>query len=346
MIFFILIAVCAVTLVIFYSWASSSAGVLPPGKLSEIIVFPGPPDQSEQPSGKGEVFTVMTYNIGYLSGMLNNLPIKTTKELFEKNMQTALQRLENVEPDFIGFQEIDFHSRRSFYVNQVQTIAQKAGYKYAAVAVNWDKQYVPFPYWPPSAHFGKMLSGQAVLSRWPILSAQRVVLEKPAGSPFYYNALYLDRLIQVVKIKIKESEIIVLNVHLEAFDRETREKQAGKVLEMYRSFEKDYPVLVIGDFNSIPPDAPRKNNFIDEPGMDFTDDNTIGLFLAEKSLSVAEPVTFTFPSDSPTRKLDHIFYNHDKITLIKSRVLEGIDSSDHLPLVMEFSLKGKNLPIP
>lgn len=334
----IFIACVFLSLVIFYSWASSGASALPPEKLSEIIVFPGPPTQSQ---GQGEVFTVMTYNIGYLSGMLNNLPIKTTKELFEENMQTTLQLLEKVEPDFIGFQEIDFHSRRSFYVDQVRSIAEKAGYKYAAVAVNWDKHYVPFPYWPPSVHFGKMLSGQAVLSRWPILSTQRFVLEKPAGRPFYYNALYLDRLIQVVKIKIKDKDIVILNVHLEAFDRETREKQAGKVLEMYRSFRNEYPVLVIGDLNSIPPDAAQKNNFLDEPDVDFTNDNTIGLFLAEKSLSVTEPVTFTFPSDSPSRKLDHIFYNHDKITLIKAWVPERINSSDHLPLVMQFSLKSK-----
>ena len=330
----IFIVVLALALVIFYYWASS--GALPPGKLSEITVFPGPP---AQPPRQGEVFTVMTYNIGYLSGMLNNLPIKTTKEFFEKNMQTALQLLENVSPDFIGFQEIDFHSRRSFYVDQLQTIAEKTGYKYVAVAVNWDKHYVPFPYWPPSAHFGRVLSGQAVLSRRPILSAQRVVLEKPGSSPFYYNALYLDRLIQVVKIKIKERDIIILNVHLEAFDRETREKQARKLLDIYRSFKDDYPVLVIGDFNCVPPDAARKNNFSDEPGTDFTGDGTIGLFLAEKSLSVAEPVTFTFPSDSPTRKLDHIFYNRERIALIKSWVPGGIDCSDHLPLVMEFSLK-------
>jgi endonuclease/exonuclease/phosphatase family metal-dependent hydrolase len=188
-------------------------------------------------------------------------------------------------------------------------------------------------------HFGKMLSGQAVLSRWPILSAKRVVLEKPDSKPFYYNALYLDRLVQVVKVKIRDRDIIILNVHLEAFDRETREKQAVKLLEIYRSLKNDYPVLVIGDFNSIPPDARQKNNFSDEPGVDFANDNTVGLFLVEKSLSVAEPVTFTFPSDSPTRKLDHIFYNHDKITLIKSWVSKGIDSSDHLPLLIEFSLK-------
>ena len=152
MVMSIFIAIVSVALVIFYYWASS--GSLSKEKLAEIKVFPGP--AAELP-GENQTFIVMTYNIGYLSGMFNNLPVKTTKDIFEKNRHTALQLLENVKPDFIGFQEIDFHSRRSDYINQLQTIAEDANYKYAAIAVNWDKHYVPFPYWPPSVHFGKML---------------------------------------------------------------------------------------------------------------------------------------------------------------------------------------------
>lgn len=329
-----IIVIIALALVIFYYWASSSS--LPKEKLAEITILPGP---SAVSADKGETLILMTYNIGYLSGMENNLPIRTTKVTFEKNMQTVLQLLEDVKPDFIGIQEIDFHSRRSYYADQLQAIAENIGYKYVATGVNWDKHYVPFPYWPLSVQFGEMLSGQAVLSLWPIISAKWITLGKPGNNPFYYNAFYLERLVQVVKIKIKEKEIILLNVHLEAFDGPTREKQARKVLDIYRSFKNDYPVLIMGDFNCVPPDAPQKKDFRDEPGADFTGEETIELFLEEKSLSEAEPVTFTFPSDIPTRKLDYIFYNHEKISYVKSWVPTGITSSDHLPLLMKFSLK-------
>lgn len=334
MVMTIFIGFILLALVIFYFWASS--GSLPKEKLVEIKVFPGQPVEL---SDENQTFIVMTYNIGYLSGMFNNHPVKTSRDIFEKNMQAFLQLLENVRPDFIGFQEIDFHSHRTYYIDQLQTIGESVHYKYGAVAVNWDKHYVPFPYWPPAVHFGKMLSGQAILSRWPILSDQRVLLEKPGNRPFFYNALYLDRLVQVVKIQIKERELIVLNVHLEAFDRETRERQAAKVLDIYRSFKDKYPVLLIGDFNSTPPSASQKKNFVDEPGLDFTAERTIELFLAEKSLSTAGADSFTFPSQNPTRKLDYIFYNHDKIKPVKSWVQTGIHSSDHLPLLMEFSFK-------
>jgi len=327
----ILFFILVLLLVVFYFWAGSST--LPEEKLAEIIVFS---DKTAISPVKQEVFTVMSYNIGYLSGMTNNLPMKPGKPLFEKNMETFLQLVKEVQPDFIGFQEIDFHSRRSHYINQLRTIAEKSDYTCAAKAINWDKRYVPFPYWPPSIHFGRMLSGQAVLSRRPILSAKRIVLQKPKNQPFYYNTFYLDRLVQVVTVKIDSKDLIILNVHLEAFEQETRETQAKRVLNIYRSLKDDYPVLLMGDFNCVPPDAARKKNFLDEPGTDFSNDKTIEVFFKEKSLSRASPA-FTYPADKPNRKLDYIFYNHDKIKLIHAFVPK-INSSDHLPVVMQFAL--------
>jgi endonuclease/exonuclease/phosphatase family metal-dependent hydrolase len=329
----ILLFVLFLAFVIFYFWASS--GTQPRDKLSEIITYTDTPE----PPGTQEIFTVMTYNIGYLSGMTNNQPVKRPdKAFFDKNMETFFQLLEEIQPDVIGVQEIDIHSQRSHYVNQLETIAEKAGYKYAAKAINWDKRYLPFPYWPPSLHFGRVLSGQAVLSRWPILSTERFVLQKPKSKPFYYNTFYLDRLIQVVKIKIGGRNLVLLNAHLDAFDRENRENQAKRLLKIYHSFKDDYPVLLIGDFNSIPPDAPRKKDFPDEPVTDFRNDRTIQFFLENPGLKAADINTFTFPTDSPTRKLDYIFYTHDKIELIKVFV-PNLDSSDHLPMVIQFSLK-------
>jgi endonuclease/exonuclease/phosphatase family metal-dependent hydrolase len=329
----IMLFVLILAFVIFYFWASS--GTQPRDKLSEIITYT---DKPETPAAQ-EIFKVMTYNMGYLSGMTNNQPVKRPgKAFFDKNTESFLQLLGEIQPDIIGIQEIDFHSKRSHYVNQLETIAKKAGYPYAAKAINWDKRYLPFPYWPLSLHFGRVLSGQAVLSRWPILSTERIVLPKPKSTPFFYNAFYLDRLIQMVKIKIGDSNLIILNVHLDAIDRETREEQAKRLLNIYRSYKDDYPVLLMGDFNSIPPDAPRKKDFPDEPVTDFRNDRTIPFFLEDPGLKAADINTFTFPTDSPTRKLDYIFYTHDKIRLIKVFV-PNIASSDHLPTVMQFSLK-------
>ena len=43
-------------------------------------------------------------------------------------------------------------------------------------------------------HFGSMLSGQSILSKYPLKDHQRIILERVKDNPFYRDALYLERL--------------------------------------------------------------------------------------------------------------------------------------------------------
>lgn len=323
-----------VVLTALYFWARS--GTLAKDEYTRTRVFETVGEGIPNPEG---VFSVMTYNIGYLSGMTNNRVLRPPETFFAANLDTFIDMLAQARPDVIALQEVDFASRRSYFMDQPGETARGAGYRFAAEAVNWDRRYVPFPYWPPRVQFGKIVSGQAVLSRFPIASHERVVLRRPPN-PFYYDAFYLDRLIQVVRIEIGEKTLVVLNVHLEAFDRETREKQAREVLKVYRAYKNDFPVLLLGDFNCVPPGAPQKKDFSDEPGTDFTGEETMALFLGQEGLKQAFPAPgterdFTFPADRPTRKLDYIFYSSASIAPVETRK-PGLDSSDHLPLMLVF----------
>jgi len=318
--------------VIFYFWASSDT--LGKEKLSKIITFP----QQSAATPQKEIFTIMTFNIGYLSGMYNNLPLKPPKILFIKDMKMVLDLLSNIQPDIVGIQEIDFYSRRSYFQNQLQMLADRGGFSYAAQAINWDKKYVPFPYWPPAAHFGPVLSGQAVLSRWPITKAVRHVLQELKNKPFYFKAFYLDRLLQIAKVKINGRILVVLNVHLDAFDPLTRRGQVIEVINFYRRYKERYPTFLIGDFNSIPPNALQTKNFPDEPETDFSKDQTIKLILKEPNLKAAELDILTFPAINPTRKLDYIFYNPEQIHVHQTITYEFC-GSDHLPVIVQFSFK-------
>ena len=340
MIFLVVIPVIILfILILFYFWASS--GSVPAGGLSEIKVYSG--SASPRPHIKNR-FQVMTYNIGYFSGKLNLRPDKADIAFFQNNAGRFDRLLRRIKPDIIGIQEIDYGSYRSYFINQLEHIAMHNGFPNAAMSVNWDKKYVPFPYWPPSVHFRRVLSGQAVLSRYPLGFNRRIVLPAIRHKPFYYRAFYLDRLVQMVEISIRKQRLLVMNVHLEAYESETREKQAEMVLSLYRSVKDLYPVLLIGDFNCVPPRAVKKHGFEDEPEMDFRESDIISRFLEEESLAEAfltsgqkfsESDTFTFPAHAPSRKLDYIFYDRRKIRCLKTEVLK-IDSSDHLPLLMEF----------
>lgn len=120
---------------------------------------------------------------------------------------------------------------------QQQNEIANLGYNHLFQFVNWDKKYVPFAYWPINTHFGSLVSGQVILSKYPIITSERVVLLGVEKALFYRDAFYLERLAQVAKVLIQSKEIVVINVHLEAFDRATRLLQFEEVLQLFNKYK-------------------------------------------------------------------------------------------------------------
>ena len=315
----------SISLVSFYFWASSPD--YPRSKYAEILTSDLPPQLNSK-----DTYTAITYNIGYLSGLTNNQAVEREKTLFDENIKEAIAALKPRNADFIAFQEIDFASERSCGVNQLQELAAALEFPVQTTAINWDNNYVPFPPFPPSAHFGKMLSGQAVLSRYPVELNERILLERVASKPFYEKPFYLDRLAQVNRVQIANHILILINVHLEAFDKPTRLKQSKFVLELFLSFAQKYPVILLGDFNSEPPSEtnsdPTINLFLNTPG--------IGSAVPREILNY--PENATYPSDKPSKTIDYIFYNSARIQGIEWEVIKDVLASDHLPVMMKFTI--------
>ncbi len=329
--FLILLVIITGLIAAFYFWGQSAN--LEPTAYTGIESYP-----VKEKTTFPDTLSVMTYNIGYLSGMTNNLPVQPAPGLYSNHLDKAIQLIGGFSPDFVGFQEIDFNSKRSFYTNRMDSIAYSLNYGFGALAVNWDKKYVPFPYWPVKAHFGRMLSGQAVLSKYPVLVNRRVVLPKPASNPFYYNAFYLDRLVQLVEIEFGSHRLMLLNVHLEAFDSETREEQARVIATLLDDLGSDHPLLMIGDLNSTPP--------FEESSAEM--ESTISTILETGILKSAvsrgqykkEPSSYyTFSSADPEVMIDYIFYN-EKIRPLRVEVVRDAETiSDHLPVLFKFMIK-------
>jgi len=319
--FFIVIVGLFFIVVGFYFWASS-----PNLSLNDYNVS----GQYELTLSKPEsdtIHSILTYNIGYLSGMTNNLPVEKPKSLYDQNLNKVIYELKKVNADILAFQEIDYKSKRSYFIDQQFELA-KLGYPYYGQNINWDKKYVPFPYYPISTNFGKILSGQSVLSKYPILDMERIELSRNSNSLFFYDSFYLDRLAQVVKIQIYDKTLVLINVHLEAFDKTTREIQMRQVKNIYIKYYKDFPTILLGDFNS-----------------DVTfDEACIDLLLKIPDTGCAafdrDTPQNTFSSQTPSERLDYIFYNINFIKELDARVLGQFDlSSDHLPLFMKFKFE-------
>jgi len=306
-----------VAVVVFFVWASS-ANYSSDDYVQLIEYNYSNEDDSDS------IFSVITYNIGYLSGMTNNLPVPKPKSLFNNNLKRVYREFENLEADIICLQEVDFHSKRSYYINQQEEL-HKLGYNFAFQAANWDKKYLPFPYFPVSLQFGEVYSGQSILSKYQLIDIERIVLERGTSNPFYRDAFYLDRLAQVAKVLVSGDTIVLINVHLEAFDAANRTKQTRTIANLYNNYKDDFPVLLVGDFNS---DESRR-------------EASIKILLAIPGLkSAGHELGNTFSSQNPVARLDYIFYNEEFIEMRNAEILTSIgEASDHLPVLMEFKLK-------
>jgi len=223
-------------------------------------------------------------------------------------------------------------------MNQMDSIAIHAGFNYGASVVNWDKRYVPFPYWPIRSHFGELISGQGILSKFPVLSNKRIIMQKPEGNTFFYNAFYLDRLIQVVEVDVQGNLLILVNVHLEAFDRRTRELQAERVKEVVAGYMDSYPLLLFGDFNSRPPFPQVKNNE-ENTIRKLRSISGIRMTVSEEAYSSDPQKYYTFNSQQPSEMIDYIFYNEKIIPLEFKVIHESTGISDHLPVFFKFIIK-------
>lgn len=263
---------------------------------------------------------VVTYNIGYGSGIKNNQSVAFSREEIVANLERMVTDLKILNPDVVFLQEVDFNSARSFGINQLEYLAQNLGLAHAAYAVTWNKKYIPWPYWPISVHFGRMVSGQAILSAFPIVSQSVYVLERPPH-PFWYNWFYLERLAQKVKVKIADQNITLWNLHLEAFHKPTRFSQAAIVANLINQDKAKGAVIVGGDFNDPQRRVKSKNAF-------YHLTKKTG-FAADREFNSA----FTWPSWAPKKKLDHILLSPE-LKLIQAGTLQS-KASDHLPVWAE-----------
>jgi endonuclease/exonuclease/phosphatase family metal-dependent hydrolase len=315
------------TIVAFYFWGSSSA--LSPDSYSGVVYY----DNSER--SYHDTLKLITFNIGWLSGMANNRPVEMPYDLFSNNLTHCERVLDSLQPDFVLLQEIDFMSHRSFNMNQMDSLAMHCGFTQGAFALNWDKRYVPFPYRPVKYHFRKVVSGQAVLSTYKITGQKRMLHRNTINKPFYYKAFYLNRLMQVVIIALDTNrQLALINLHLEPWDKAARFKQAKEVATLYDSLSMKYPVIIAGDFNS---QSRKLNDTVTDPAMDvFLDTLQLKSATIENLQQVNQG---TYPSDSPKIKIDYILYDPERIELLHGSVLHGMKQvSDHLPVMMEFVL--------
>ncbi len=242
---------------------------------------------------------VMTYNIHHGEGMDGRID---------------LQRLADVMAysgaDIIGLQEVDVRTRRSMGVDQLAALAELL---HMESAFGWNLLYQGGYY------------GNALLSRYPILSSNNINLYWAGGEPRGMLRAVVD---------VDGSPLTVYVTHL-GLDARERDGQRRQIVDRLRG--TDGPFVLLGDMNESW--SPGQEPLFADAAVDAWL-QAVDMSEPSSPLRLLGTLGSTFSSTNPNRRIDYIFLSHDLAVTGESAVFTiQTQASDHLPVVAEIEWK-------
>ena len=173
-----------------------------------------------------------------------------SKEVVEENLAAMKNKINELNPDIIFIQELDLNSKRSYFINEFDSFKEVfTENKYNnSFARNFKAGLVPLPLYQMT---GRVDAGIATFSKFSVTEATRVQLPIPFSWPMSLFNLKRCLLINRLPIEGSNKELIIINLHLEAYDDgEGKAKQLAMLMDtMKEEYEKGNYVIAGGDFN-------------------------------------------------------------------------------------------------
>lgn len=223
----------------------------------------GAPKQAFLPPG--DSLTVLSLNAGYAGlgkdsdfFMDGGTDVAPTRAQMDANLTGISGLSDERKADVFFLQEVDTNSSRTNSVDQSQIywrslLSDGKGTYSSTYALNYSCDFVPFP-WPP---IGKVHSGLQTLTQLHADRAERIALPCPFSWPVSAANLKRCLLANYVPLDDSEKELVLVNLHLEAYDDGEGKAAQTKVLMDFLSseYEKGNYVIAGGDFNQTFPGA-------------------------------------------------------------------------------------------
>ncbi len=240
---------------------------------------------------------VLTYNIHHGEG-------NDRKFDLERIAKVIL----SVKPDLVAVQEVDRKTKRASGVDQAAELGRLT--KMHSV-------------------FGKAMDysggqyGEAVLSRWPIISKRNVALSAPQG--------HEPRAALSVRVRVgdKGPTLIFVGTHLDHQKSSVRMTQVRELVDAFvpskaeSTNPKDAGVILAGDLNATP-DSPELKT----------------LRKHWRNPTADKPLP-TVPVTNPRRQIDFVLYRplaNTRWRVVEARTIDEQVASDHLPLLVVLEL--------
>jgi endonuclease/exonuclease/phosphatase family metal-dependent hydrolase len=305
-----------------------------------------------------DTLTVVTWNIRFGIGRAKwfgdscgELVLFDADEI-QDGLELLATKIEAMDADILLLQEVDTDSKRSAYVNQVQWLLDNTAMNYGVYASMWEVQFVP------SDGLGRVNTGNAILSRWPLSEAERIQLSLRGDQDDLTRAFYVRRNVLRAKVNYPGSLFWAVDIHASAFSNDdTKQKQYVEFKAVLDELDNQgEPFVAGGDLNQLPPGA-AKNNYCDndrcpgesrddDEGCDFSNETTWISALFDTYVPAVslvnylqdEDIYFTHASTHDAsderyqwnRKLDYLFTNTDWVPRSAITHQDAVLESDHV----------------
>jgi endonuclease/exonuclease/phosphatase family metal-dependent hydrolase len=305
--------------------------------------------EAEKTLAVGDSLTVMSWNIGY--GALGDnadffmdggkMVYPADEARVRTNIDAFVTEIKAQDADIALFQEIDIDSDRSYHIDQT-AVFDELGYNNMAFAYNFKVAYAPVPI-PP---MGKIDSGIATYSSYPVTSAERIQLPCPFSWPI--RTFNLKRCLLVTRIPVEGGkEIVLINLHLEAYDDgEGKTAQAKMLMDILNEESgKGNYVIVGGDFNQSFSNVSCNYTVYPEqwqPGiMDVSSFENDWQFIMNNETPTCRSLYYPLKGNEDSVQ----YYMLDGFILSKNITVDsyeihdlGFENSDHNPQILNITL--------
>lgn len=244
-------------------------------------------EETVLPSKIDPFLTVMTYNIHHGKGRDGRVNLKRICSVIQEG-----------KPDLVALQEVDRGMTRSERLDQGRELADLLEMHHVA-GHNW--------------YLGEGAYGNVFLSRWPVTIVGNLNLSVPRHEP---------RGCLLTEVHHGSSLLLVASVHL-GLGMAERKRQSLTILNQLKMLYADEPILIMGDFNSLPFSSIARR--FRSSYTDVFEEAGVGRRSTYRKVGI------------PLR-LDYI-YASDHLLPVKAHVLRtqtASVASDHFPLIAQF----------
>ena len=273
---------------------------------------------------------VLSYSIAYGLGDARQHGRLVDPAAVYDRLDAVIEAIAASGADVALLQEVDFASRRTADIDQLQYIAAALGWGFVARVITWECRYLPAPLWAPQRHAGRLRAGQGVISRYPLVQNTRQRLSQPLTQPLLSPLFSPYRTVQMVDMQCGDRTVRFLNVHLEPHDTATRQRQAQELVAFVRHVATPNCVLM-GAFNSVASEVTTRP---DSPAV--SQDRTLDIIasgLRDRLRLVTEMHPPSPPEPRHYRRA-HALIGPGLQTVETQVVMPDEPVSDHLPLLV------------